>query len=91
MGLYFLENNGCTINTGQRAMHLKGKAIPLNRESQYPPSNAVIKTCERLRIPPYSGIEIVAQAFLREEIDYDSVWLVEPTMEDTSTLVARPL
>ena len=59
-------------------MHLKGKAIPLNRESQHPPSNAVIKTCERIQIPPYSGIEIVAQASLREEIDYDSVWLVEP-------------
>ena len=28
---------------------------------------------ERLRIPPYSEIEIVAQASLREEIDYDSV------------------
>ena len=33
MGLDFLEN-GCTINTGQHVMHLKGKAIPLNRESQ---------------------------------------------------------
>ena len=48
MGLDFLENNGCIINTGQRVMHLKGKAIPLNRESQHPPSNTVVKTCERL-------------------------------------------
>ena len=64
MGLDFLENNGCTINTGQRVMHLKGKAIPLNRESQHQPNNGVVKMCERLRIPPYSGIEIVT---LREK------------------------
>ena len=69
MGLGFLKSQGCVINTGQSVIHLKGKAIPLSRESKANVSNVNIRAIERLQIPAYSGIETLAQISLNGEVD----------------------
>ena len=92
MGLDFLEGQGCVINTGQGVIHMKGKAIPLSRETKAHVSNVSIKACERLHIPAYSGIETLAQIPFEGEVDPAVNWIVEPLLsDDMPALVANAI
>ena len=92
MGLDFLESQGCVINTGQSVIHLKGRAIPLSRESKAHMSNVNIRAKERLQIPAYSGIETLAQISLNGEVDPAVGWIVEPLLsDDMPALVANAI
>ena len=92
MGLDFLESQGCVINTGQSVIHLKGRAIPLIRESTANVSNVNIRAVERLQIPAYSGIETLAQISLNGEVDPAVGWIVEPFLSDAmQALVANAI
>ena len=92
MGLDFLEGQGCVINTGQGVIHMKGKAIPLSRETKAHVSNVSIKASERLHIPAYSGIETLAQIPFEGEVDPAVNWIVEPLLsDDMPALVANAI
>ena len=90
VGLDFLQNNHCVLNLDQQVLHLKGKAIPLNKDSSGPPDSPhsmMVKTSERLTIPPFSGIEAMVQTSLIGTTDHN--WLVEPAPQETFVMVAR--
>ena len=94
LGLDFLEQNQCVINTKQRVLHISGRALSLT-SNQGPPqspveSNAVL--CERLLLPPLSEIEVLAK--LPAEVAapiHSSICLVEALPRATPILVANAL
>ena len=91
LGLDFLEQYRCTINTRHRILHLQGKAITLqekgNSASQNqeltPSADVVLPT--NLPLPPWSEIEILADACIPEGLQSTTtVYLVESKAQDTT-------
>ena len=94
LGLDFLEQNQCVINTKQKVLHISGRALPLTSGQGSPrspvESNAVL--CERLLLPPLSEIEVLAK--LQAEVtasNHGSVCLVEALPRPTPIVVANAL
>jgi len=65
LGLDFLENNQCCVNTEQKVLHLKGRALPLNRDlntsSGLELNEAKVVVQERVILPPQSVMEVIAK------------------------------
>jgi len=65
LGLDFLENNQCCINTEQKVLHLKGRALPLNRDlntgSGLELNKAKVVVQEQVILPPQSVMEVIAK------------------------------
>ena len=94
LGLDFLEQNQCVINTKQKVLHISGRALPLTSDRGPPQtlleSNAVL--CEQLCLPPLSEIEVLAK--VSAEIvasDHHSVCLVEALPCAMPIIVANAL
>ena len=92
LGLDFLEQHRCTINAQHCVLHVQGKAITLqgkgNSASQNPgkltPSADVVLPTNLL-LPPWSEIEILADACIPEGLQSTTtVYLVEPKAWDTT-------
>ena len=85
LGLDFLEENGCIINTEQQVLHLQGKAIPLRGaqclRKRVPVINAIL--ADQLTMPPCSQIEIMATVgsnkhfVLENDLKSYKDWVVE--------------
>lgn len=96
LGLDFLENNGCIINTEQHVLNLHGRAIPLRGTGERRKSTSTINVAlaNRLEIPPRCQIEIMATVGRHKqplEKDWESFkdWLVEPLIRETLVIAAN--
>ena len=73
LGLDFLEQNHCVINTDQKTLHLQGKAIPLKSglesETLMDFNNVSVVLAAKIEIPPLSEVETMASAVLTGEYD----------------------
>ena len=99
IGLDFLEQNHCTINTEQKVLHLCGKALPLKGAEDCAktpvdmPQTTSASLSESLRIPPYSEIEATAEvAMLKHTVASGTVWVTESFhTTDLPVIVANAL
>ena len=65
LGLDFLENNQCCINTEQKVLHLKGRALTLTRDPNTGNGQEVnevkVVIQEQVILPPQSVMEVMAK------------------------------
>jgi len=77
LGLDFLEQNQCVINTKQKVLHISGRTLLLTSD-QGPPRSPVESNAVLCILPPLSEIEVLAK--LQAEVtapNHGSVRFVE--------------
>ena len=83
LGLDFLEEHGCVINTQHRALHIQGKAIPLKEDRPSQCSSAIEAFVQQnLHLPPLSEIEVMAVALFPDSKEMGNTYLVEAKAQD---------
>ena len=91
LGLDFLERNQCCINTEQKVLHLKGRALRLTRDtnSTGAPGSKEAKAVilqEQVVLPPHSVMEVVARVEV-STVNCDCVLLVEDLSRQSNSVV----
>ena len=86
LGLDFLEQHGCVINTKHRALHIQGRAIPLkgiDRPSQSQCSSTIEAFVQQnLHLPPLSEIEVMVAAFVPDGQEIKNTYLAETKAQE---------
>ena len=94
LGLDFLENNQCCINTEQKELHLKGRALPLTRDPNTDNSSVVNKAKvvvqERVILPQRSMMEVMARV-KTSVVASDCILLVEDLSRQPNLVVTKAL
>lgn len=95
LGLDFLERHQCCINTEQKVLHLKGRALRLSRNAN--PSDvgrevneAKVVVQDQVILPPRSVLEIMAKVET-PAIQCDCVFLLEGLSQQPNVVVANAL
>lgn len=71
-------------NTGQKTLHLKGRAVPMRTATNCTQSSVALQ--ESIHVPAFSGVEVMAES---RDVLGDGVWLLEELRErDLPVLVA---
>ena len=92
LGLDFLERNQCCINTEQKVLHLKGRALRLTRDTNSTagaPGSKEAKAVilqEQVVLPPHSVMEVVARVEV-STVNCDCVLLVEDLSRQSNSVV----
>jgi len=90
LGLDFLENYSCIINTEQKVLHLKGRALALTANPSALKKVAETVLSESLRIPPLSEVEVMARIPHNDET-YTDVCLAEALPKEMPIVIANAL
>jgi len=89
LGLDFLEHNQCCINTEQKVLHLKGRALRLTRDLNSDTSKeAKVVLQEQTILPPHSVMEVVAR-IEAPTFNHDCMLLVEDLSRQPNFVVAN--
>ena len=72
LGLNVLESHQCVVNTGQKTLHLKDRAVPMQTATNCAQSSVALQ--ESIHVPAFSEGEVMAES---REVLVDGVWLCE--------------
>ena len=72
LGLDFLESHQCVVNTGQKTLHLKDRAVPMRTATNCAQLSVALQ--ESIHVAAFSEVEVMAES---REVLGDGVWLHE--------------